>query len=284
MLSYKEFKKKANGSFFPGSTMPAPTTRPSAFAPGTTLEEQNRQNAWNDGFAEGLGDALKVQGKSIWNQATDSVNGTIWLGGVAAKGIGYPFAWASDKIFGTNLRQSGGALIDAISDAAQKPMTYANNIVQNSDLYKDHLSDTDRTIASLSTVPLMVAGETALAGGKGASRPAGQVGKAGWTGIGLMGLGNANSALHEQEQPSKRIVQTASPEQRQIQAQKQQEKNKYNGLLSTGLAAVAGALGTNLFLAATPALRKKRIMRLWLSLAAGAGAGYLGWKYAQGKQ
>ena len=70
-MTYEAFKKQADRSFFPGSTMPAPYTGRSAAAPkegapALTLEQQARLDAWNDawseGFKEGLAGAIKGDG------------------------------------------------------------------------------------------------------------------------------------------------------------------------------------------------------------------------------
>lgn len=65
--SYTAFKKQADRSFFPGSTMAAPYTERSAAAPTeggvpATPEQIRSQEAWNEGFKEGLTGAIRGDG------------------------------------------------------------------------------------------------------------------------------------------------------------------------------------------------------------------------------
>lgn len=66
-MTYKAFKKQADRSFFPGSTMPVPYTDRSSAAPTegaipATPEQIRSQEAWKEGFKEGLAGAFKGDG------------------------------------------------------------------------------------------------------------------------------------------------------------------------------------------------------------------------------
>lgn len=66
-MTYEAFKKQADRSFFPGSTMPVPYTDRSSAAPTegaipATAEQIRSQEAWKEGFKEGLAGALKGDG------------------------------------------------------------------------------------------------------------------------------------------------------------------------------------------------------------------------------
>lgn len=231
---------------------------------------------WNaiTGAGEGALDAARAQGKSIWRQFNSTAGGLTDLGNIAARISirGNPLFWASDRYAGTNLRGGAERLADIVTDQIKSKVNDWNNTVQNSDLYNtDKLSKTEENIASLSTIPLMLAGDAATFGYGGAPVTKGTA--AITAAAGALAAEDALPNKHKEKQT------TTSAANRATVTDNGSNIN-YNKVLSTGLAGLAGVLGTNMLLAATPALRKKRILRLWLSMLGGAGLGYAAWKYA----